>query len=155
MINFVNYTMGKYKKLSHSINYCVYHIVWLPKYRYKILEVSVKDYLDKEIRKLSEFKNVEELELNIQKDHFHIIVSIPPKISISEYVGFVKGKTAIKIFQKESELRKKPNCGNHFWARVYFVSTVGLDVELITRYVKYQDDEEKKMEESKKEFTLF
>ena len=147
--------MGKYKKLSHSIYYCVYHIVWLPKYRYKILEGAVKEYLDKEIRKLSEYKKVEVIELNIQKDHIHIVVSIPPKISISEYMGFVKGKTAIKIFQKESELRKKPYWGNHFWARGYFVSTVGLDVELITRYVKYQDEEEKKMEESKKEFTLF
>ena len=81
--------MGKYKKLSHSIYYCVYHIVWLPKYRYKILEGAVKEYLDKEIRKLSEYKKVEVIELNIQKDHIHIVVSIPPKISISEYMGFV------------------------------------------------------------------
>ena len=82
-------------------------------------------------------------------------MSIPPKISVSEYMGYLKGKTAIKIFPTNSELRKKPYWGNHFWARGYFVSTVGLNEEVIRKYVKYQEDEEKKVEENQKNFSLF
>ena len=147
--------MSKYKKLSHSIYYCVYHIVWLPKYRYKVLEGAIKEHIQEEIQKLSEYKGVEVIELNIQKDHIHLVVSIPPKISVSEYMGYLKGKTAIKIFQTNTELRKKPYWGNHFWARGYFVSTVGLNEEVIRKYMKYQEDEEKKIEEYQKNFSLF
>jgi len=127
--------MSKYKKLSHTVYYCVYHIVWLPKYRYKILEGVIKEFLEGEIKNLSMYKGVEVKELNIQKDHVHIVVSIPPKTSVSEYMGYLKGKTAIKLFQRQSEMRKKPYWGNHFWARGYFVSTVGLDEEVIKKYV--------------------
>jgi len=147
--------MSKYKKLSHTVYYCVYHIVWLPKYRYKILEGVIKEFLEGEIKNLSMYKGVEVKELNIQKDHVHIVVSIPPKTSVSEYMGYLKGKTAIKLFQRQSEMRKKPYWGNHFWARGYFVSTVGLDEEVIKKYVKYQDDEQRKIEEQQNNFTLF
>ena len=147
--------MSKYKKLSHTVYYCVYHIVWLPKYRYKILEGVIKEFLEAEIKNLSMYKGVEVKELNIQKDHVHIVVSIPPKTSLSEYMGYLKGKTAIKLFQRQSEMRKKPYWGNHFWARGYFVSTVGLDEEVIKKYVKYQDDEQRKIEEQQNNFTLF
>ena len=147
--------MSKYKKLSHTVYYCVYHIVWLPKYRYKILEGVIKEFLEGEIKNLSMYKGVEVKELNIQKDHVHIVVSIPPKTSLSEYMGYLKGKTAIKLFQRQSEMRKKPYWGNHFWARGYFVSTVGLDEEVIKKYVKYQDDEQRKIEEQQNNFTLF
>ena len=147
--------MSKYKKLSHTVYYCVYHIVWLPKYRYKILEGVIKEFLEAEIKNLSMYKGVEVKELNIQKDHVHIVVSIPPKTSVSEYMGYLKGKTAIKLFQRQSEMRKKPYWGNHFWARGYFVSTVGLDEEVIKKYVKYQDDEQRKIEEQQNNFTLF
>ena len=147
--------MSKYKKLSHTVYYCVYHIVWLPKYRYKILEGVIKEFLEGEIKNLSMYKGVEVKELNIEKDHVHIVVSIPPKTSVSEYMGYLKGKTAIKLFQRQSEMRKKPYWGNHFWARGYFVSTVGLDEEVIKKYVKYQDDEQRKIEEQQNNFTLF
>jgi putative transposase len=147
--------MSKYKKISHSIYYCLYHIVWLPKYRYKILEGVIKEFLEEEIRKLSEYKGVEIIELNVQKDHIHMLVSIPPKISVSEYMGYIKGKTAIKMFQANAWLRKKPYWGNHFWARGYFVSTVGLEEEVIRKYIKYQEDEEKKIEENQNNFSLF
>lgn len=146
--------MSKYKKLSHTVYLCLYHIVWIPKYRYKILEGAIKEYIEVEIRKLSEYKGVEVQELNIQKDHIHMVVSIPPKISISEYMGYLKWKTAIKIFQKQQEIRKT-YWGNHFWERGYFVSTVGLDEEMIKKYVKYQEEEQKRIEEQQRDFRLF
>ena len=146
--------MSKYKKLSHTVYLCLYHIVWIPKYRYKILEGAIKEYIEGEIRKLSEYKGVEVQELNIQKDHIHMVVSIPPKISISEYMGYLKWKTAIKIFQKQQEIRKT-YWGNHFWERGYFVSTVGLDEEMIKKYVKYQEEEQKRIEEQQRDFRLF
>ena len=147
--------MSKYKKLTHTVYYCVYHIVWLPKYRYKILEGVIKEYLEEQIRKMSKYKGKEVKELNIQKDHIYLVVSIPPKISVSEYMGYLKGKTAIKIFKRQRELRKKTYWGNHFWARGYFVSTVGLDKEVIMKYVKYQEEEQKKIEDEQENFTLF
>jgi len=82
--------------------------------------------------------------MNVQVDHVHIIVMVPPKTSISEYVGTVKGRTAIRVFNKFRDLKKKPYWGNHFWARGYCVDTVGLDAEMIKKYVKYQEDIEKR-----------
>ena len=84
-----------------------------------------------------------------------MLVSIPPKISISEFMGVLKGKTAIKMFKSYPGLRKKPYWGNHFWARGYFVSTVGIDEELIRRYVKHQEKEERKAENERREYSLF
>lgn len=93
--------------------------------------------------------------MNIQPDHVHIVVSIPPKVSVSDFMGILKGKTAIKLFKSYPNLKKKPYWGNHFWARGYFVNTVGLDEEMIRRYVKYQEDEERKAEQDRQDFTLF
>ena len=144
--------MGKYKKLSHVIYKCDYHIVWVPKYRYRILTGEVGRQVDEDIRKLSEWLGCEVKELNVQTDHIHVIVSIPPKVSISAYMGTIKGKIAIKLFKSYPVLKKKPYWGNHFWARGYFVNTVGLDEEVIRRYVKYQEEEERKEEGDKHEF---
>jgi len=85
-------------------------------------------------------------ELNVQDDHVHLVVMVPPKISISTYVGRVKGQTAIRIFCKIPNLKIKPYWGNHFWARGYCVDTVGLDLEKIKLYVKYQEKKEKQLE---------
>ena len=147
--------MSKYKKLSHVVYKCDYHIVWVPKYRYRILKGAVKEHLEKDLRTLCEWKKAEIVEVNIQEDHVHLIISIPPKISVSEMMGIIKGKTAIKIFRSYPELKKKPYWGNHFWARGYFVNTVGLDADMIRRYVKYQEEEEKRDEENSVEFRLF
>lgn len=144
--------MGKYKKLSHVIYKCDYHIVWVPKYRYRILTGEIGTRTDEDIRKLSEWLGCEIIELNVQIDHIHVIVSIPPKVSISMYMGTIKGKIAIKMFKSYPALKKKPYWGNHFWARGYFVNTVGLDEEMIRRYVKYQEEEEKKEEGNNHEF---
>ena len=109
--------MSKYKKLSHVVYKCDYHIVWVPKYRFRILKDAVKDLVEKDIRLLCEWKGCEVEELNVQEDHGHHIVSIPPKVSVSELMGTLKGKLAIKIFKSYPVLKKKPYWGNHFWAQ--------------------------------------
>ncbi len=144
--------MGKYKKLSHVIYKCDYHIVWVPKYRLRILKGEIKDLIEEDIRKLSEWKDCEVLELSVQEDHIHLLVSVPPKVSISNLLGILKGKLAIKLFKSYPHLKKKPYWGNHFWARGYFVSTVGLDEDMIRKYVKYQEKEDKKVEDQQKRF---
>jgi len=93
------------------------------------------------------------VELNIQIDHVHLIVMVPPKISISDYLGIVKGRTAIRVFNRFRNLKKKPYWGNHFWAKGYCVDTVGLDAEMIRKYVKYQEDKERRAES--KQLDLF
>jgi putative transposase len=105
--------MAKYRKLSHTVCCCIYHIVWTPKYRYRVLEGKIREILEHKIRQISEWYSVEVEELNIQPDHVHIIVSIPPKSSVSEYLGIIKGKTAIRIFEKKRYLKEKPYWGNH------------------------------------------
>ena len=82
-------------------------------------------------------------ELNVQLDHVHLLAMVPPKVSISEFVGTIKGRTAIRIFNKFRELKRTPYGGNHFWSRGYCVDTVGLDAEKIRKYVKYQQDQER------------
>jgi len=147
--------MVKWKKLAHVVYQCSYHIVWTPKYRFKILEGVVARLVEHKIRAICEWKNVEILELNIQKDHVHMVVTIPPRISISDMMGILKGKTAIAVFKQMSGLRKKPYWGNHFWSRGYCVTTIGMDEEKIRRYVRYQENDEKIEEERSHEYGLF
>lgn len=144
--------MSNFKKLSHVIYRCTYHIVRTPKYRYRILEGLVKELLLNDIQMLLEWKSCELIEMNIQIDHIHLIVSVPPKISISQLMGILKGKTAIKIFKSYPQLKKKPYWGNHFWARGYCVDTIGLDEDKIKKYVKYQEDQERLEEQQALDF---
>ena len=104
---------------------------------------------------LCEWKGAEVLELSIQRDHVHMVVSVPPRVSISELMGTVKGKTAIKIFKSYPALKKKPYWGNHFWSRGYCSSTIGLDEEKIRKYVQYQEDKERQEEAQQLDFGLF
>lgn len=97
----------------------------------------------------------EVIELNVEIDHIHIVCSIPPKVSVSELLGTLKGKLAIKIFKSYPKLKQKPYWGNHFWSRGYFVTTVGVDEEMIRRYVKFQEGEDKREEGQTKNFDLF
>lgn len=147
--------MGKYRRLSHVVYQCTYHVVWVPKYRYRILTGAVAELMDRDIRMLCEWKDVEVLELNIQADHIHALLSIPPKIAISTFMGFLKGKLAIKVMKSYPRLRKKPYWGNHFWARGYFVNTVGLNEDLIRRYVKHQEEKERREETERRDYDLF
>ena len=146
---------SKYRKLSHVVYKCDYHIVWTPKYRYRVLFGEVKSLVEKDMRILCEWKGVEIAELNVQVDHIHLVCSIPPKVSVSELLGTLKGKLAIKLFKSYPNLKQKPYWGNHFWSRGYFVTTVGVDEEIIKRYVKYQEGEDKKEETQTREFDLF
>lgn len=132
-----------------------FHIVWTPKYRYRVLEGRVKELLEEDLQMLCEWKEVEVLELNVQRNHVHVVVSVPPKVSISTLMGMLKGKTAIKIFKSYPALKKKPYWGNHFWARGYCSSTIGLDEEMIRNYVKYQEEQERKDEAQQMNFDFF
>ena len=147
--------MVKYRKLSHTVYHCNFHIVFVPKYRFRVLEGKIQEFVEKKIRQISEWNQVEIEELSVQIDHVHMLVSIPPKLSVSNYVGIIKGKTAITLFEKKRYLREKPYWGNHFWARGYFVSTVGIDENLIKRYIQHQESEERKNEQEDKEYKLF
>jgi len=137
--------MSRYLRLSHAIWYCHYHIVWVPKYRFRILKDEVKIEVEEAIRMYSEWLGCKIDELNVQEDHVHLVVMIPPKVSVSKYIGVVKGRSAIRIFAKFPKLRKR-YWGNHFWARGYCCDTLGLDVEKIRKYVRYQEEIEKQSE---------
>ncbi len=146
---------SKYKKLSHVVYKCDYHIVWTPKYRYRVLFGEVKSLVENDIKMLCDRKSVEVIELNVRIDHVHVVASIPPKISVSTLMGTLKGKLAIKLFKSYPKLKQKPYWGNHFWSRGYFVTTVGVDEEIIRRYVKYQEQADKKEESQGQNFDLF
>ena len=146
---------SKYRKLSHVVYKCDYHIVWTPKFRYRVLFGEVKSLVEKDIRMLCEWKGVEIIELNVQIDHIHIVCSIPPKVSVSDLMGTLKGKLAIKLFKSYPKLKEKPYWGNHFWSRGYFVTTVGVYEDIIRRYVKYQEGEDKREESQTQNFDLF
>jgi len=121
---------------------CDYHIVFTPKCRFRVLEGMVKSLVEHDLQVISTWKDVIIQEMNVQKDHIHLVCSIPPKVSTSEFIGVLKGKIAIKLFKTYPSLIQKPYWGNHFWSRGYFVSTVGLDEDMIKRYVKYQEHHE-------------
>ncbi len=131
--------MSRFRKLSHTLWHCQYHIVWVPKYRYRILSGEVGVEVERCIRAFTERMKSEIVEWNVQADHVHLLVMIPPKISVSDFVGTVKGRTAIRVFNQFRHLKDKPYWGNHFWARGYCVDTVGLDSEKIRKYIEYQD----------------
>ena len=134
----------QFRKLAHSLYECKYHIVFCPKYRYKILQNEVSKYVEQEIYRLSNQKDgVEILEVNVQEDHVHMVVSIPQKYAVSKYMGFLKGKLALKLFDRYPKLRKR-YWGQYVWSRGYCVSTVGLNEERIRKYVKWQTKKEQK-----------
>ena len=135
--------MSRFRKLSHTIWHCQYHLVWTPKYRYRILEGDVAREVERCIRAFGEQNRCEIVELNVQCDHVHLLSMIPPKIAVSAMVGIWKGRTAIRVFNKFGHLKEKPYWGNHFWSKGYCVDSVGLDAEMIRRYVKYQEDRER------------
>ena len=140
--------MKQFKRLAHAVWQCKYHVVWCPKYRYRILRGELGKTVRDIIRQLCEWKKIEILEGNIQIDHIHLVLEIPPKYSISEAVGFIKGKSAIKLFDFHLELKRR-YWGRHFWAKGYCVSTVGLDEAQIRNYVRYQIHKDKQAEQAK------
>jgi len=106
--------MAKWIKLSHTIYQCKYHIVWCPKHRYRILKGALSKSLEQTLRMLCKWRNIEILEMNVKEDHIHMILSIPPRLSISEVMGILKGKTSIKLFKSYPALKRKLYLGNYF-----------------------------------------
>jgi len=143
--------MSRFKRLSHSIYECKYHIVFCPKYRYKIFTDDIAEYARQQVYQLCRQKDmVEVLELNIKADHIHLVVSIPPKYAVSSIMGFLKGKLSTRLFQRYERFGRR-YWGRHLWARGYCVSTVGLDEEQIRKYVKWQEKREKELDSSQPE----
>ena len=139
--------MSKFGELSHTIFECKYHIVFCPKYRFRILREDISEYTLQQIYSLCRQKDlVEVLELNVQADHIHMVLSIPPKFSVSSFMGFLKGKLSLRLFSRYEQLGKR-YWGRHLWSRGYCVSTVGLDEEKIRKYVKYQERKDRDSEQ--------
>jgi len=136
--------MSRFEKASHVLWHCQYHIVRTPKCRFRILKNNVGKEVYRQIRILSSQLHIEIVELNVQLDHVHLLVKIPPKLSVSEVMGHLKGRTAIRLFSKFLYLRKHKLWGNQFWAKGYCVDTVGVNAEMIRKYVKYPEKHEQK-----------
>ena len=124
--------------LSHTKWNCTYHIVFIPKYRRKVMYGEVRKEIGEILRKLCTYKGVEILDGSVCIDHIHLCVKIPPKFSVSEFMGYLKGKSALMIFDKHPEYKQKGN--RHFWAQGYFVDTVGRNEQDIRKYIKQQVD---------------
>ena len=139
--------MSRFRKLSHTIWHCQYHIVWVPKYRYRILDGSLREATEMGIQAIWGYAGCEVVELNVQRDHVHLMVMIPAKISVSNMMGRLKGQTSIKLFNQFRDLREKPYWGNHFRSKEYRVDTLGLDSEMIRKYIRYQEKKETQMEQ--------
>ena len=140
----------RFRKLSHTLYECKYHVVLCPKYRYRIFEDAVGQYTHQQVyRLLGQKEGVEVLELNVQKDHVHLVSWIPPKYAVSEVMGYLKGKLAMRIFQRYERFGRQ-YWGRHLWARGYCVSTVGLDEERIRQYVRWQEEREREIETHQK-----
>lgn len=124
--------------LSHTKWMCKYHIVFTPKYRRKIIYNQIRRDIGEILRRLCEYKGVEIIEGHLMPDHVHILVSIPPKISVSSFMGYLKGKSALMVFDEHANLKYK--FGNRrFWAEGYYVSTVGLNEATIAKYIREQE----------------
>ena len=129
---------NKANSLAHTKWMCKYHIVFTPKYRRKIIYNQYKESIRDTLKKLCDYKGVEIIEGHLMPDHVHMLVSIPPKLSVSQFMGYLKGKSALMIFDKHANLKYK--FGNrHFWAEGYYVSTVGLNEATIKKYIQEQE----------------
>jgi len=120
--------------------------VWIPKYRWKILYGQLRKNLGEVLHELAHQKESKVLEGHLQTDHIHMLISIPPKYSVSQVVGYIKGKSAIHIARTYLEQRKNYS-GMHFWARGYFVSTVGADEDVVKAYIQAQEKEDQRVEQ--------
>ena len=133
--------MSGNQSLSHTKWNCKYHIVFAPKYRRQIIYNKLKEDIGKILRQLCEQKKVEIHEVNACKDHIHMLVSIPPNLSVSSFMGYLKGKSSLMIFDRHANLKYK--YGNrHFWCRGYYLDTVGKNTEKIKAYIQNQLNED-------------
>ena len=138
--------MDEYESLSHSKWECKYHVVFIPKYRRKSLYGELRKHLGEVFRKLAMQKESRIEEGHLMTDHVHMMISIPPKYAVSQVVGYIKGKSAIHLARVHGE-RRRNFVGQHFWARGYFVSTVGRDEATIREYIRNQEKEDARLEQ--------
>src|SRR5215210_1076482 len=138
--------MDKFESLSHTAWDCKYHIVFIPKCRRKVLYGELRVHLGEVFRKLASQKESRVEEGHLMPDHVHMLLSIPPKHSVSQVVGFIKGKSAIHLARTYGE-RRRNFVGQHFWARGFFVSTVGRDEAVIRQYIKKQEKEDEQLDQ--------
>jgi putative transposase len=138
--------MDEYATLSHSKWECKYHVVFIPKGRRKALYGQLRAHLGEVFRALARQKECHIEEGHLMPDHVHMMISIPPKYAVSQVVGFIKGKSAIHLARVYGE-RKRNFVGQHFWARGYFVSTIGRDEATIREYIRTQEKEEARLEQ--------
>ena len=136
------------ESLAHTKWDCKYHIVFIPKYRKKALFRELRKHLGEVFRELAKQQECKVEEGHIQVDHVHMLISIPPKYSVAQVVGYIKGKSAIHIARVFMG-RRKNFVGQHFWARGYYASTVGLDVEIVRQYIKTQEQEDRRLDQMK------
>ena len=127
--------------LSHTRWNCKYHIVFIPKYRRKEIYGKLRSDIGQIIRQLCSYKGVEIMEAHAMPDHIHMLVRIPPKIAVSNFMGYLKGKSSLMIFERHANLKYKYGNRN-FWAKGFFVSTVGLDTKKVQEYIRNQEKED-------------
>ena len=129
------------KSLAHTKWMCKYHVIFTPKYRRKIIYNKLKIDIRDIIKDLCKYKGVEILEGHMMPDHVHLGLNIPPKISVSSFMGYLKGKSALMMFEKHANLKYK--FGNrHFWVKGYYISTVSLNTKIVEEYIKNQEKED-------------
>jgi putative transposase len=140
--------MDDYESLNHTKWECKYHVVFIPKYRRKALFGQLRPHLGEVFRRLALQKESRIEEGHLLLDHVHMMIAIPPKYAVSQVIGFIKGKSAIHLARVYGE-RKRNFVGQSFWARGYFVSTVGRDEETIREYIRNQEEEDKRLDQLK------
>ncbi len=138
--------MSNYRSLNHTKWECKYHVVFIPKYRKKRIYGGIRRSLGRVFRRLAEQRESQVEEGHLMPDHVHMMLSIPPKYSVAQVIGYIKGKGAIHI-AREFSGRKRNFVGQHFWARGYFVSTVGRDETVIREYIRRQEQDDQRQEQ--------
>ena len=138
--------MDENESLSHSRWECKYHVVFIPKCRRRTLYKELRQHLGEVFKRLASQKESRILEGHLMPDHVHMLIAIPPKYAVSQVIGFIKGKSAIHLARVYGE-KKRNFVGQHFWARGYFVSTVGRDETMIREYIKHQEQEDQRIEQ--------
>ena len=138
--------MDTVESLNHSVWDCKYHVVFIPKCRRKTLYGDLRQYLGEVFRRLAQQKESRIEEGHLLSDHVHMLIAIPPKYAVAQVVGFIKGKSAIHLARVYGE-RKRNFVGQHFWARGYFVSTVGRDERVIREYIRKQEQEDARLDQ--------
>jgi putative transposase len=138
--------MDEYESLSHSVWECKYHVVFIPKCRRKVLYAELRRHLGEVFRRLAEQKESKIEEGHLLIDHVHMMIAIPPKYSVAQAIGYIKGKSAIHLARVYGE-RKRSFVGQHLWARGYFVSTVGRDEAIIRAYIRSQEQADRRLDQ--------